>query len=77
MTRLTQYVSNELILKYFVPTIVQQSSSIAFQTRKVLFYLNKKNFSQMTNLFQSIRHVQQLLEIYQQLFHQHQSINIL
>ncbi|CAF0962826.1 unnamed protein product [Rotaria magnacalcarata] len=34
MTRLTQYVSSELILKYFVPTIVQQSSSIAFQTRK-------------------------------------------
>ncbi|CAF1281058.1 unnamed protein product [Adineta ricciae] len=34
MTRLTQYVSNDLILKYFVPTIVQQSSSIAFQTRK-------------------------------------------
>lgn len=37
MTRLTQYVSNDLILKHFLPTIVQQSSSIAFQTRKVLF----------------------------------------
>ncbi|CAF4617396.1 unnamed protein product, partial [Rotaria sp. Silwood2] len=35
MTRLTQYISSELVLKYFVPTIVQQSSSIAFQTRKV------------------------------------------
>ena len=34
MTRLTQYVSNDLVLKYFVPTIIQQSSSIAFQTRK-------------------------------------------
>ncbi|CAF4825542.1 unnamed protein product [Rotaria sp. Silwood1] len=34
MTRLTQYISSELVLKYFVPTIVQQSSSIAFQTRK-------------------------------------------
>jgi hypothetical protein len=39
MTRLTQYVSNDLILKYFVPTIVQQSSSIAFQTRKVYFFV--------------------------------------
>lgn len=38
MTRLTQYITNDLILKYFVPTIVQQSSSIAFQTRKVCFY---------------------------------------
>ncbi|CAF1273191.1 unnamed protein product [Rotaria sordida] len=34
MTRLTQYISSDLVLKYFVPTIVQQSSSIAFQTRK-------------------------------------------
>ncbi len=58
MTRLTQYVSNELILKDFIPTIVQQSSSIAFQTRKVyildIFIII---------LFQLNRHVQQLLVI--------------
>ena len=37
MTRLTQYVPHDLVLKYFLPTIVQQSTSIAFQTRKVSF----------------------------------------
>lgn len=62
MTRLTQYVPNELILKYFVPSIVQQSSSIAFQTRKVSFSFQRRLFY-FNQLF---RHVQHQLEIYPQ-----------